>query len=61
MKNYNELDRDLLLNKAIQDEILKLVDTAKKICKTSKLTCLHNNSRIKQRFPAINFLRQILK
>ena len=35
-------------------------DVTKKY-KSSKLTCLHKNSANKQKFPVINFIRQVLK
>lgn len=39
----------------------KMVPELKKYYNSKKLTCLHNNSLSKQRFPNSNLLRQILK
>ena len=59
--NLLEIDRDLLLKEIINNELTKLIDACKNIYKTSKLTALHSNRLSKQKFPAINLLRQILK
>ncbi len=56
-----EIDRDLLLNINTQQDFSNLIDDCKKIYKTSKLTSLHSNRDDKQRFPAVNLLRQIMK
>ena len=56
-----ELDRDLLLKETINSEFSKLVEESKKVYNSSKLTSLHKNRLEKQKFPAINLLRQILK
>lgn len=56
-----EISRDLLLTKNINIELNKLLDECKNFYKSSKLTCLHNNKEDKQKFPAVNLLRQILK
>jgi hypothetical protein len=56
-----ELDRDLLLKEPINNEFSKLIDSSKKVYNSSKLTSLHKNRLEKQKFPAINLLRQILK
>ena len=56
-----EINRDLLLTKNINIELNKLLDECKNFYKSSKLTCLHNNKEDKQKFPAVNLLRQILK
>lgn len=56
-----EINRDLLLSKNINIELNKILDECKNFYKSSKLTCLHNNKEDKQKFPAVNLLRQILK
>ena len=59
--NLVEIDRELMLKDIINNEFSKLIDSCKNIYKTSKLTALHGNRLSKQKFPAINLLRQILK
>ena len=43
------------------DQLYELIPIFKKKYKSNMLTCLHKNSISKQTFPAINFVRQILK
>lgn len=53
--------RDKLLSKQIQDEFQTYQNELKEHgYKSGKLTSLHKNN-LKQKFPAINMLRQILK
>ena len=51
--------RDILLNKDVIKKYLLMVDILKKIYPSCKLTCLHSNSTSKQKFIAVNMLRQI--
>ena len=53
--------REKLINKKITDKLLELVPELKKVYNTGYLNCLHDNSIYKQKFPAINLIRQILK
>ena len=64
--NLNQLEnvfflRDLLLNDRIIKIFIKKIPILRKHFPSSKLTCLHSNSNIKQKFLAINMLRQICK
>jgi len=45
----------------IISQYVSLIPKLKKEYKSHTLTCLHKNSLDKQKFPAINMLRQILK
>ena len=56
-----EIDRNDLLTDDIKLKFLDLIKPFKKKYSSSKLTSLHNNSNIRQKFPQINLLRQILK
>ena len=57
------LDMDILKNQDTIDKLKILIPKYKKIYKYNSnfLTCLHSNSTDKQKLPAINFIRQILK
>ena len=56
------LDLDILRNPEKINELNSLIPLAKENnYNSNSLTCLHKNSLQKQKFPAINFLRQILK
>ena len=66
VKKVKELDnilfpRDILLSKNIIKIFLKKIDILKKYYPSCKLTCLHSNSLSKQKFIAVNMLRQISK
>ena len=66
IKNIDTLDnytfeRDILLDKDVIESYYKLIPKLKKKYSSNILTCLHLNSIKKQKFPAINMLRQILK
>ena len=55
------IDADSLKDPSL---IMKLYDSIpdfKQKYKSNSLTCLHQNSLDKQKFPAVNFIRQILK
>ena len=57
-----EIDRDLFLNNEIVDYYQTFKNLLKNTGYTSgKLTSLHNNNTQKQKFPAVNMLRQVLK
>ena len=56
-----EIDRDKLLKPIVNEECEKLVEKCKLHYNSSKLTSLHSNRQEKQKFPAINLFRQILK
>ena len=53
--------RDKLINKKIAEKLLELIPELKVVYNTGYLNCLHDNSIYKQKFPAINLIRQILK
>ena len=69
--NNKNLDKRLLCNIIIDQEELKdseiivkfrnLIPKFKKYYNSNMLNCLHQNSGDKQKFPAVNMLRQILK
>ena len=66
IKSLNDLfdlkiSQSLLKKKEIIDSLIILIPELKKQYKTHYLTCLHKNSLEKQKFPAVNLLRQILK
>ena len=44
-----------------KEKISDMIPKLKKKFKSHNLTCLHNNSLDKQKFPTINMIRQILK
>ena len=56
-----EFLRDVLLSSKVIGELLKLKEPLKSVYHSDMLSCLHNNSQSKQRFPAICMIRQILK
>ena len=55
------IDRSLLTNPEINQQVLVFREKMKGLFHPSYLTCLHNNSELKQKYPAINMLRQLLK
>jgi len=55
------IQRDLLKGKKITEKILELVPELREVYNSAYLTCLHDNSIYKQKFPVINLVRQILK
>lgn len=55
------IHRDDLLRVDIEQRLAEFVDTLKEKYKSSMLNCLHKNRDDKQKFPAINLVRQILK
>jgi hypothetical protein len=63
MKDLEDIviQRERLLEKNNEKKILELVPELKEVYNSSYLTCLHDNSIFKQKFPAINLIRQVLK
>jgi hypothetical protein len=59
--NNLTFDRSILTNPEINNKYLEFRETMKGTFHSSYLTCLHNNSHLKQKYPAINMLRQVLK
>ena len=55
------LKHDTFKSKTLINDLLNKVPNLKSYYNSSKLTCLHKNSLNKQKFPAINMFRQILK
>ena len=55
------LDMDTLRSLDIIEKIRLLIPKYKEKYNSNFLTCLHSNSTNKQKLPAINFIRQILK
>lgn len=56
------VSRNKLLSEDIYEKFNQLQLVSKAVgYKTGKLTSLHSNSSVKQTFPAINMLRQLLK
>ena len=55
------LDFDTLKHPDTITKLYKLIPKYKEKYHTNLLTCLHKNSTNKQKLPAINFIRQILK
>ena len=55
------IQRDILLHKNTKQKFLDLIPEFKLVYKSSYLNCLHDNSIYKQKFPAINIMRQVLK
>ena len=66
INSLEDLENITLNHKALQSQELvtkfyKLIPDLREIYDSHYLTCLHNNSIKKQKFPVINMLRQILK
>ena len=55
------LNQKYLRSEQFKDKIVEMIPKLKKKYKSHTLTCLHNNSLEKQKFPTINMIRQILK
>jgi len=56
----HEIDRDFFLDMHKYDTIQKYIVSLKKEFSSSFLTSLQENARIKQKFPLLNLVRQIL-
>ena len=55
------ISRDILLDIGLYPKLTKFIPQIKDFLKSSYLTSLHNNSVKKQKFPAINLFRQVLR
>lgn len=53
--------RETLIQKENKEKLLELIPELKEVYNSSYLTCLHDNSIYKQKFPAVNLVRQVLK
>ena len=53
--------RETLIQKDNKEKLLELIPQLKEVYNSSYLTCLHDNSIYKQKFPAVNLVRQVLK
>jgi hypothetical protein len=53
--------REILLQKKNQQNLMSLIPEMKLAFNSSYLTCLHDNSIYKQKYPGINLVRQVLK
>ena len=56
-----DIDQNTLKDFNIVEDYYKMMPELKTHYNSEYLTCLHKNSLKKQRFPAVNMLRQILK
>ena len=66
IETYNDLytltiPRKVLLAEDTIHKFTALKDNIKSKYKSDYLNCLHNNSILKQQFPAVNMLRQLLR
>ena len=59
--NNLEISRDILLDNKTIKECYDMINLLRKKYSSNLLTCLHENSLEKQKFPCINMFRQILK
>ena len=53
-------DRDILLNTETYDKVKNKIPVIKNLFSSSYLNSLHKNAEINQKWPLINFVRQIL-
>lgn len=53
--------QDQIKNKDLVEKLYHLKDELKEEYKSEMLTCLHKNSLDKQKFPALNMIRQICR
>ena len=53
--------RETLLAKNNQQKLMELIPEMKEVYNSSYLTCLHDNSIFKQKYPGVNLVRQVLK
>ena len=56
-----QFEGSTLRNKDVIVQLYEFIPKFKSKYKSNALTCLHKNSIEKQKFPAVNFMRQILK
>lgn len=66
VKNLDDLfsltiSQDKLKDKELINKLYEKIDNLKIFYNSNMLTCLHKNSLHKQKFPALNMLRQICK
>lgn len=66
VKNLDDLfsltiSQDKLKDKELINKLYEKIDDLKIFYNSNMLTCLHKNSLHKQKFPALNMLRQICK
>ena len=66
IKTREDLDSVVLKQDTLKDihlieDLYKKAPNLKSFYNSSKLTCLHKNSLEKQKFPAVNMYRQLLK
>ena len=54
-------EQKILREPDIINQFLKLTPDIKKHYNSNMLNCIHKNNRKKQRFPAVNMIRQLLK
>ena len=59
--NGTSFERDILLTEDVIHKYYSMIKKLKTTYTSDILTCLHVNSVLKQKFPAINMLRQMLK
>ena len=55
------IDRDLLMSQDTVKKFYSRADELRKVYSSDRLTSLHKNAQEKQKYPAINLLRQVLK
>ena len=55
------IPQDKIKEKKIIENMYEKIDELKNKYKSNMLTCLHKNSLEKQKFPALNMIRQICK
>ena len=55
------IDKEQLKQREIIYKLMELIPKLKTKYNSNMLNCLHRNSLSKQKFPAVNMLRQILK
>ena len=60
IKNIS-FEQKILREPDIINQFIKLTPEIKKYYNSNMLNCIHQNNRTKQRFPAVNMLRQLLK
>jgi len=59
--NNTTIDQEILRCSKVVEEYYKMIPDLKKHYNSEMLNCLHQNSLKKQKFPAVNMLRQVLK
>lgn len=61
LEDASYIDRELLISQDTVKKFYNRADELRKIYSSDRLTSLHKNALDKQRYPAINLLRQILR